>query len=244
MRNIFVFTSSMVFAASCYASYKILSENDNNVFSNYSMEELEIANEMQSQFDANGYYKTYSEAAVGLRDVEYRKANGLIDAFSDPYYEILRPTPSGFPLIFTYPGILSVDKEKILGYVPSGTETPKTYKGKDYYWTGVTGYFSDDEFGTCRHVVEKIGINPNTEKPYLEITYDSSRTSYDVNKKPTTKSAQGNEQSGYIYEITWTGKNYDKGLECSNTKPFDSEAIKDLIEYAKKLDMDLPDPVK
>ncbi len=227
-------------------SYTIMSENEaeEKRFQDYNDEQIENFKERRRQIDRYGYYKAYSEAAVGLKEVEQRKYNGLIETADDPYYETLRASTKGFPLNFTYAGLSSVPQDHILGYVPSGTETPDKYQSNNYLWTGVTGYFLHDNFGTCRHSVEKIGSNPTTARVYLIIKYDPKFTTYEINSKPTTKSGQGDEQSGYIHEITWTGKTYDKGLECTRKTPFDQQAIKDLIDYAKKIDSDLPDPVK
>lgn len=241
MKKFFVFSSLLIFTLASSASYKVASDDEVDIFADYSYEQKEEIKERQRQFKVNGYYKTYSEAAVGLREVETRRHKGVIETADDPYYETLRASPKGFPLDFTYNGISSVNLDHLLGYVPSGTEIPEKYNWDNFYWTGVTGYFLDDRFGTCRHVIEKMGVNPSSGDRYLAITYDPKFTTYEINGKPTTKFAQGDEQSGYIYEITWTGKTYDKGLECTNSKPFDLQTTKDLIDYAKKLDNDLPD---
>jgi len=254
-----IIISTMLFATNLFASdlinteesatppsYVIMSEKEaeEKRFQGYNDEQKENFKERRRQIDAYGYYKEYSEAAVGLKEVEQRRYKGLIETADDPYYEMLRASTKGFPLNFTYAGLSSVPQDHILGYVPSGTETPDKYQSKNHLWTGVTGYFLHDTFGTCRHSVEKIGSNPTTARMYLIIKYDPNFTTYEINNKPTTKSGQGDEQSGYIYEITWTGKTYDKGLEGTRKTPFDQQAIKDLIDYAKKIDSDLPDPVK
>jgi len=246
MKNVIVLSSFLFLSlisitrADNNYSYRIMSENEFESVVSYNAEDREIVEEMRSQIEVNGYYDTYSEAAVLLRDVKNRRAKGFIDVLDDPYYENLRASPSEFPMIFSYKGISTVDKTHLLGYVPSGISVREKPGSSVYVWSGVTGYFLDDKFGECRHVVDRL-TNPVTGSWYSKVDYDPKYTTYEINNKPTTKSAEGNLESGYIYEIKWTGKHYDKELDCSNTKPFDSQAIKDLIEYAKKIDGDLPD---
>jgi hypothetical protein len=71
--------------------------------------------------------------------------------------------------------------------------------------------------------------------------YDSNHTAFNINKKPTWTSASGTPESGFLYEASWTGKRYEKMLECANQKPFNPRGIKDVVTLAKKIDKDLPD---
>ena len=143
---------------------------------------------------------------------------------SDPYFKILRLSPDEFPMTFPFDGISSVDEEHLLGFVPGGS-----FEGgglEDGYWTGVTAYFLDDYFGTCRLAV---------------FDSHSGYITYDMDDKPTTVNAEGSDESGFIYLVTWRGERYIKMLECANNKPFDKQVLQDLVIYAKKIDNDLHD---
>lgn len=204
------------------------------------LKELEISQTMQEEFDEvkrqikeNGYYHTFSENAVTLMAIESKKAYAASEKSSDPYYRNLRFSPSEFKLTFPFDGITSVDAEHILGFAPGGSIVGNSLD--DGAWTGIAAYFNDNYFGTCKlSIFDMNSLNGQS-------IYDSRYTNYTVNKKPTTSSVKGSNESGFIYDVSWTGKRYEKKLECANKKPFDKQMIKDLVTYAKKIDSDLPD---
>lgn len=189
---------------------------------------MEEGKEVRRQIQEMGFYPTHSENAATLIAFKDKKAVNLLVEDSDPYFKNLRMSPSAFSMTFSFDGISSVDENHLLGFAPSGSL-------EDGDWTGVTAYFNDDHFGTCRLVVFDM---PSMN---AQAIYDSSFTTHDINGKPTTSNAEGSDESGFIYLVSWTGKRYEKQLECANNKPFDKQFLHDLVAYAKKIDSELPD---
>ena len=213
-----------------HESYLILSPEKNNIMSQLNLPESakkEFA-ETRKQIKTKGYFSTYSENASLLQAYRNKKAITTLNKESDPYYKNPRKSPSEFPLSFPFYGVSSVDGEHLLGFVPSGSF-------EDSRWTGVTGYFNNDDFGTCRIIVFDMPSVNGTS------VYDVRYTTHDINDKPTTTHVEGNQDSGFIYQVSWTGKRYEKMLECANKKAFDSQTLKNLVAYAKIIDLDLPD---
>lgn len=229
-----VIISTLSLSAMAYESYIIQSYDEPSIVSlDISQEIFDENNEIQRQFKANGYYHTYSENAVSLIAFKDNKAVLRLNHDSDPYFKQLRMSPSEFQLSFPFDGMTSVDAEHVLGYAPSGSAEGTGIENA--IWNGITAYFNDDNLGTCRLVVFDM---PSLQGQSI---YDKSNTTFEINDKPTTKSAEGNPESGFIYETSWTGKRYEKQLECANNKPFDKQLLQDLVAYAKKIDNDLPD---
>ncbi len=211
-----------------YESYVVRSTDQPTIMEEQTYSQIEEGEEIRRQIKNNGYYHTYSENAATLLTLKSKKATALTEKDSDPYFRHLRMSPSEFQMTFPFKGISSVDSEHLLGFVPSGGLD-------DGYWTGVTAYFLDDHFGTCRLVVFDM---PSYNAQSI---YDPSYTTYDINGKPTTRGAEGSDASGFVYSTSWTGKRYEKQLECANRKPFDPQITQDLVAYAEKIDNDLPD---
>jgi len=184
--------------------------------------------EMRRQIKKNGYYSTYSENAASLIALKNKKAVKPFEENNDPYYKNLRNSPSEFSLSFPFYGISSVENKHLLGFAPSGTV-------KNKQWTGITGYFNEDNLGTCRFVTFDISVSQR------QTVYDPDYTTYEINGKPTTSNTEGNDASGFIYHTSWAGKRYAKMLECANKKPLAKQSLLAIIALAKKIDNDLPD---
>jgi hypothetical protein len=220
--------SSIAINSIAHESYVVRSPDQPMLMLEQMESDMEEGEEIRRQIKENGYYPTYSENAVSLIAFKNKKANGPSILESDPDFKNLRSAPPELSLSFPFDGISTVDEKHLLGFAPSGSL-------EEGHWTGVTAYFNDDHFGTCRLVIfDMLSINGQS-------IYDSNYTTYDINGKPTISNAEGNDDSGFIYLASWTGKRYEKMLECANKKPFDKQVLQGLVAYAKKIDNDLPD---
>jgi hypothetical protein len=220
-----VFTS---LTATAYQSYAIDSPEVAKLMDEQSVSILEEeAGDIRGQIAEIGYQHTYSENAQSLMAIKDKKGVSSLSEKEDPYYSILRLDIS-FALSFPFKGLDFVDDEHLLGHAPSGSFE----NGK---WTGVTSYFNSDKFGICKMSI--------FDMPALQgiSYYDSKYTVFDINGKPTNRDAEGSPESGFLYDVTWTGERYKKELECANNKPFDKQMLEDLVTYAKKIDSDLFD---
>jgi hypothetical protein len=224
----FSLSSILLLSSVAHASYVVGSPNQSRLMLEQTKSVIEEGEEIRREIKENGYYPTYSVNAVNLIAFKDKKGTPFLRQDSDPYFKILRLSPSEFPKTFPFDGITSVDENHLLGFAPSGTLDQGN-------WTGVTAYFNDDRFGTCR--LEVFDMLPMNGTAF----YDSKYTTYDINGKPTVSNAEGSNDSGFVYNTSWTGKRYEKMLECANKKPFDKQVLQDLVAYAKKIDNDLPD---
>jgi len=190
----------------------------------------DLGDERRASIKELGYVPMYSKNAELLMSMKDKK--GTTDSMPDdvPYFYTLRLNTADFLLTFPFKGFSSISKEHLIGFVPSGSYQDETGK-----WTGLTAYFNNSNLGVCRiELIDMPEIN-------AQAFYNSDHLDFDINKKPTFKTASGNSESGFIYETSWTGKRYEKTLECANKKPFERGTIKNLVLLAKKIDADFPD---
>jgi hypothetical protein len=111
---------------------------------------------------------------------------------------------------------------KIIGYAPIGTWLNKS-------WTGVKMFFTDLRLGVCEYSI----INYSLSHGAIQIA--SEVVSYDINNKPTTFSIEGNEKTGYLYNISWFDKAYSRELQCAKLQ-FEPKLKNELIDFARNLD--------
>lgn len=242
MKNICLISGLLFFTAvaAAHQSYVIVSPDGstNETISVSDMpvipEEMkEMAESRAALMKEYGYIPMYSENAELLMSMKDKK--GTTDSIPEdiPNFYTLRLNTTDFSLTFPFKGFPSIPKENLIGFVPSGSYQSETGK-----WTGLTAYFNHENLGVCRiELVDMPAING-------QAFYDSKHVDFEINKKPTFKTASGSSDSGFIYETSWTGRRYEKTLDCSNKKPFERGTIKNLVLLAKKLDNDLPDPAK
>ena len=57
---------------------------------------------------------------------------------------------------------------------------------------------------------------------------------YSVNNKPTIELVV-NDTSGYLYEVEWFQKDYERKLECVSTE-YSKETLNQVISMAKEID--------
>jgi hypothetical protein len=192
------------------------------------IEMQDLGEEIRSQMKEKGYYSEYSVFAKNL--VKFADKKGTAESMleSDPHFNILRLNTKDFDLSFPFEGLASITDENLLGYAPGGSY-------EDGKWTGIAIFFKHESLGVCRLSV--------FDMPSItgQAVYDSRFVSYEINDKPTTSSAKGNLESGFVYEASWTGSRYEKMMGCSDGKPFDRAMLARLITFAKVIDKDLPD---
>jgi len=229
----FLLSSILSLTSMANKSYEVLSPEHFPMQEFFSDEDRQRSDEIEQQIKDRGYYDTYSQYAVTLSNFEYKRAVGFTEPGSDPYFKNLRLSPSEFSMTFPFTGISTVEPEHILGFVPG--DTAKGESLEKAQWTGVAAYFTDDRFGVCRYDVSDMPASNG------KAFYSSSDLTFDINKKPTALRAEGSPESGFLYKVSWTGERYNKQLECANKKPFDKNTLKNLVDYAKVIDNDLPD---
>jgi hypothetical protein len=242
MKKIVLLSGLLFFAAvaAAHQSYVIMSMDEPTNALLPSDELPVIPQEMRNLAESRresikdlGYIPMYSKNAELLMSMKDKKGTAESLPEDIPYFYTLRLNTVDFNLTFPFKSFPSIAKENLIGFVPSGSYEDETGK-----WTGLTAYFNNEILGVCRlELIDMPAINGQS-------FYEEKFVNFDINKKPTFTTAQGNDASGFIYEASWTGKRYEKTLECANKKPFSRGTMKDLIVLSKKIDKDLPDPVK
>lgn len=220
--------SSFSLAALAEPIYQVGEMNHSRILSTVSEELRRETFDRREQMERYGYYETYSLGAVNIYNIKNRPGRVSNQDEPDPYFSNLRLDTKDFELSFPFDDLRWLSKTNLLGFVPSGTYR----QGK---WTALTAYFSYDVLGVCRYVVsDMVSMNG-------KVFYDKQMTKFDVNNKPTITHAEGSNESGYLYTLSWSGQRYDKILMCADKKPFSRQVTIDMIKFAKKIDIDMPD---
>lgn len=195
-----------------------------------STDEESALESRRKEFEEKGYHDTYSNSAAMLIHIKEQIAEEKTTKKhdEDPTYTGRRDDISKIPLSFPYSGLTLMKSSSIIGYGAAGGF-------EDEKWTGVVSYFDHADFGTCRITILDLGSGGKS-------VYDKSKTTYEINNKPTTYYAEGNDDSGFFYAISWTGNRYEKILDCANSNSFDSETMRQIIAFAKIIDEDPFDP--
>jgi hypothetical protein len=220
-----------VITASAYQSYVIVSPDESRSIVDIPQEMKDLAKENLGHIRDLGYVPMYSTNAKSL--MSFKDKVGTEESLPDdvPTFATLRLNTKDFDLSFPFNGFPNIPKDKLIGFVPTGSYIDETGE-----WTGLTAYFKNDSLGVCRVILWDLQAMDG------QSIYDAEQVNYEINKKPTFTSVHGNPESGFFYEASWTGKRYEKMLKCANDKPFERKTIRNLIVLAKKIDNDLPDP--
>lgn len=120
---------------------------------------------------------------------------------------------------FKYPSIIS--KKELIGFAAIGS-----YNNG---WSGIRIFFSKPELGECSLSLKRA----------VGVQLPENMLSYSVNKKPTTKSIIGNNNAGYLYDVSWEKDNKtsvdESQLECVNKK-YDESILTNMIKFGSQLD--------
>jgi hypothetical protein len=93
-------------------------------------------------------------------------------------------------------------------------------------WTGIKIFFENKDLGSCVYSLNNMSLTHGA----VNISEDSVR--YDVNKLPNTLRVEGNNNSGFLYDINWYDQIFSKELECAKAT-FNKETVRKLIDYAR-----------
>lgn len=125
---------------------------------------------------------------------------------------------------YSYIGVPKSEIKELYGVAPTGAFLTEPQKG----WTGAVVFFNSG-FAHCAY----------TEKNIMHgqggVQIEESIARYDVNGKVTTIDIEGNESTGFLYNIFWFDINYYRELECA-TKNYSKSILDKSIELAKKID--------
>ena len=143
---------------------------------------------------------------------------------TDPSDTHLKENPKAIPLAFTFKK-LPIDNSAIIGYAPIGTYVTTPHEG----WNGIKVFFEDKALGTCAYEYTNLKLSNGG------VLMTKEGLQYSVNNKPTIISAEGNNESGYTYSVTWYNDIEVSRLDCA-TMLFQKGLTDNLMELSKKID--------
>lgn len=167
-----------------------------------------------------GYYEETNESARNLLTMK-RDAQQEIRMYassSDTDTHLKDHVKLAFP--FVKPKVI----DSVIGYAPAGSYIA------DKGWTGVGIFFEDKNIGTCTYTFFDLKLSHGL------VQLNRENTEYLVNKKPSSRSVQGNKKDGFSYNVDWFTPYSISQLECA-TLLFDSKAIERVIKLANVIDV-------
>ncbi len=177
----------------------------------------------RSEQKNKGYYSAYSERAkelIQLKDtVQFKYEASLNDRAKNS--SIFRRSLDEIALAYDFSSINEKYILKVYGFAACNTF-------KDG-WTGVVEFFESEELGVCAYTENNVSLTHQSAK------VDESIVRYDINKKISVLSVEGNKDSGYLFRIDWFDNKFFRTLECANTH-YSLENSNALITLAKQVD--------
>lgn len=122
-------------------------------------------------------------------------------------------------LAIPFKPIKGVDEKDIIGYAAGNSFVEN--KG----WNGIRVFFSNENLGNCSYQYIKI----------ISVMLPKESTEYLVNNKPGDKHIEGNQNTGFNYNVTWYDNDAEHSLDCAN-KSFKPDIMRYMIKLANVID--------
>ncbi len=140
-----------------------------------------------------------------------------------PYDTHLRSQASQLKMNYEYHEVDSALINQVIGFAPENTYVNNG-------WNGAVEFFTPKSLNaTCAYHEINIKLTGTSAVIPKEVV------SYKVNKKVTTVSAEGNNASGFLYQLEWWDKEFRRNLECT-TKEYSADIKNEVIMLAKAID--------
>ena len=174
----------------------------------------------------DGYFKAHSQQAQTLLSIPKLAEKDLKEHYSpnlpaeDSHF---RANYYDIKMSYPYKSVASNLVQKVIGFAPQHTYGPNG-------WNGAVEFFSPT-FGDGVCAFHEVNIKITGSSAYIP----KEVATRDVNDKVTTVSAEGNEQSSYIYKVEWWDKTFMRSLECA-AKTYSDDLKQNVIELARAID--------
>jgi hypothetical protein len=174
-----------------------------------------------------GYVEQTSERAYELMHFgEQVKRTGYTESPSTNEGDSgLHHSAADIAFSYSYVGVPSGEVIQLYGIAPAGAFLTTPQRG----WTGAVAFFKS-HFASCAYTEKN--IMPGQGGVQVEEAF----ANYDVNGKLTVIDVQGNDNSGFLYNVSWFDANYYRQLECA-TESFSKATQNQTIELARKIDI-------
>ncbi|MCX7115215.1 MAG: hypothetical protein NTW08_04850 [Gammaproteobacteria bacterium] len=171
---------------------------------------------------SKGYIEKYNQKATTLlmfkkiAAKDYQQHDKL-----GPHSTHLRKNASDLQMAYDYKG--ATDVKEIVGFAPINTYINNG-------WTGAVEFFvPNGHADMCSY--EEINIKLTGSAA----NFAEDIVSHSVNGKVTIVSAEGNDASGYSYQVEWWDEGFRHVLECAH-RTFDPSIKKEVIAIATQID--------
>ena len=99
----------------------------------------------------------------------------------------------------------------------------------DQGWSGAVDYFQQDGLGNCAFTEHHLALSR------AKLSVDSKLANNQVNRKAATLQTEGDQESGYLYTVTWADQQFLRTLECANSKNA-PELKAEMLALAQRID--------
>lgn len=173
-----------------------------------------------------GYSEQFSYHAQTLSQIPNAAKVDMLDhppQNLEPHDTHLRSQASQLKMNYEYHEVDSSLVNQVIGFAPENTYVNNG-------WNGAVEFFTPKSLNaTCAYHEINIKLTGTSAVIPKEIV------SYKVNKKITTISAEGNNASGFLYQVEWWDKDFKRNLECT-AKEYSTDIKNEVIILAKAID--------
>jgi hypothetical protein len=174
----------------------------------------------------NGYIQRASKRAHELlfikNQIEKSFATQNAVAFNKSDANIFKDA-SEIQFAYTYIGVPKNLTTEYLGIAPGGTYVKEPMAG----WTGAVEFFKTS-FGDCAYTETNFMGSGGAQ-------IDKEKATFEVNSKITLIDIEGNEKTGYLYQVNWFDNIANHNLECA-MKTHSDALKKATVKLAKAID--------
>lgn len=186
---------------------------------------------MHQEQEKNGFVKNPEPRAKWLLDFkqsakyQYKKHYGEIS----PTSTNLRMDLSDLKMAYTFLGVPESAIDNNIGFAPYGAYKQIKDGDDGDGWDGAVQFFEKKEIGVCEFKEHNLKLAHGGVELIQELV------SYEVFGKPTVVLTIGNENTGFLYQISWYDNTFARDLSCAS--PTFSKTIKNnVLELAKTIE--------
>lgn len=179
----------------------------------------------------NGYVKQDEPRAKELLDFpktakyQYQKYQNELSQGSTH----LRHMIDELKMAYTFVGVPVSDMDVNIGVAPYGAYKQVKYGDENDGWDGAVQFFVKRGIGVCEFKEHNIKLAHGGVELIQELVSD------EIFGKPTVLLTKGNNDTGFLYQVSWYNNIFARELSCAS--PDFSGSIKnDVIELAKRIE--------
>lgn len=195
----------------------------------YSDEQSKVVKINRLMIKSKGYIKVNNNNAKNLLEIEkiaHEELSRTKSIYLNPEDTHLRTSSYDLKMNYDYKGISGDYIDSVIGFAP---ESNFVQNG----WNGAVEFFKPKDFDSvcAYHQI-------NIKKTGSSVIIPKEIVTHDINHKITTHLVEGNNDSGFLYQLEWWDNEYRNQLECAN-ELYSEELLNKTLAIAKKIDAEL-----